>query len=89
MDMSINFEAHFISCSNLYHHLEIGELKKKASMKHVLKIEEAQRHHGDGLFVKVIGEKWVELYFNMTGYVGALPLASGAKFSPSERGIST
>lgn len=89
MDMSINFEAHFISCSNLYHHLETDELKKKASMKHVLKIEEAPRHHDDVLFVKLIGEKWVELYCNMTGYVGALPLPSGAKFSPGERRIST
>lgn len=58
-------------------------------MKHILKIEEAPRHHGDVYFVKLNGEKWGELYFNMTGYVGALPLPSGAKFSPGERGIST
>lgn len=58
-------------------------------MKHVIKIEETPRHRGDVYFVMLNGEKWGELYFNMTGYVGALPLPSGAKFSPGERGIST
>lgn len=38
--------------------------------------------------VLVNGERAGEIYYNMTGYCGTLPLPGGGQFDPGESGIS-
>ena len=62
-------------------------------MKHVVSLREAPQKRAiceDKMRYDVLlnGEFWGELYFNMTGYCGYLPLPGGRSLDICERGIS-